>query len=211
MGFYKLGALSQWEGDPSKSCRPFDKNRSGLVLGEGGVAYLLERAEDADRNSIMAEITGYSSTMDSFKVTDPDPEGRSLARAALDAIDEARVTPDDIDSVHLHGTGTIKNDLAETKAMELIFKERYTEVPSFSFKGQIGHLIGACGAVEILGAIYSLKNQVVPPTINFEQRDPEAPLNIIKEKPLEMTIKNILKLNAGFGGQNTALVIKKYE
>ncbi|MCP4136558.1 MAG: beta-ketoacyl-[acyl-carrier-protein] synthase family protein [bacterium] len=211
MGFYKLGALSDWEGEPGEACRPFDKKRRGLVLGEGGVAYLLQNEEEANPEDILAEIAGYSTTTDSYLVTDPDPTGSALAKAAGEAIADAGLAPADIDCVHLHGTGTEKNELAETKAMELVFQERYTEIPAFSLKGQIGHLIGACGAMEILGAIYSLKNQEVPPTVNFEEADPRAPLRIIKDKPLKTEITNILKLNAAFGGQNTAFVLRRYE
>ena len=210
IGFYKLGALSTWEGPPAQSCRPYDKNRCGLVLGEGAAAFLLENSDEADEENILAEIAGYSSTMDSYLVTDPEPEGTALAAAALEAIDEAGISPDDIDCVHLHGTATIKNELAETQAMKKIFKDRYDKIPSFSLKGQIGHLIGACGAMEILGVIYSFVNQRVPVTANYTEKDPEAPLMIIKDKPMELEINNILKLNAAFGGQNTALVFKRY-
>ncbi|MCP5103819.1 MAG: beta-ketoacyl-[acyl-carrier-protein] synthase family protein [bacterium] len=211
MGFYKLGALAGGDGDARHACKPFDKNRGGLVLGEGGVAFLLQREEDIEENEILAEICGYSSTMDAYKVTDPHPEGKQLARAAFKAIEEAGITPDHIDCVHLHGTGTFKNALAETRAMESVFPRRFKEIPVFSLKAQIGHLIGACGAMEMLGVIYSLRHQVVPPTLNFREPDPEVPLNVVKDEPLPLIIKNILKLNSGFGGQNTALVVKKYD
>jgi 3-oxoacyl-[acyl-carrier-protein] synthase II len=210
MGFYKLGALSNWDGRPEEACRPFDKNRCGLVLGEGGVVFSLQNENEADPDAILAEIVGYSSTLDAYLVTDPDPMGRILAKSALQAIEEAGITPDDIDCVHLHGTGTVKNALAEAKAMEIVFSDRYKEIPVFSLKGQIGHLIGACGAMEIIGVIYSLLKQEVPPTVNFKDPDPEVPLRVIKDKPLNMEINYILKLNSGFGGQNTAFVIKRY-
>jgi len=209
-GFYKLGALSNWEGAAEEACRPFDKKRCGLVIGEGGIALLLENEENARKEDILAEICGYSTSLDSYMITDPEPNGTFLAKAALEAIEEAGITPDDIDCAHLHETGTYKNALAESKAMQLIFKDRFKEIPVYSMKGQIGHLIGACGAMEFLGIIYSLIYQQVPHTVNFEFPDPEVPLNIIKNKPFDMKIKYILKLNAAFGGQNTALVIKKY-
>lgn len=211
MGFYKLGALSCWEGEADSSCRPFDRDRCGLVLGEGAAAFLLQDESDADRQKVLAEIVGYASTMDAYMITDPDPTGRALASAAVNAIKEAGLTPDEIDCVHLHGTGTIKNELAEASAMKSIFGSRYQSVPVFSLKGQVGHLIAACGAVEMLGVIYSLLHQVVPPTINFEEPDPDVPLMVVNKGPLEMRIKNVLKLNAAFGGQNTALVVKRYE
>ena len=211
MGFYKLGAFSEWSGEPGETCRPFDKNRSGLVLGEGGIAFVFQREEEADQADILAEVAGYSSTMDAYMVTAPDPEGKTLANAAISAIKEAGITPQDIDCVHLHGTGTPMNAPAESKAMELIFGHRFKEVPVFSLKGQIGHLIGACGAMEMIGVIYSLQNQKVPATVNFNDPDPEVPLRVIKDQPLDLKINFILKLNSSFGGQNTALVLKKYE
>jgi len=210
MGFYKLGALSDWSGEPSKACRPFDKNRRGLVLGEGAAALMLENVEHADPDRILAEIVGYSSTMDAYMVTEPHPDGRCLAKAAEEAIAEAEISPDDIDCVHLHGTGTFKNDPAEARAMELVFGQRFKEIPVFSLKGHVGHLIGACGAMEMLGVIYSLQKQKIPPAVNFETADPDVPLRVVKNNPLEMRIQYILKLNSSFGGQNTAFVVKKY-
>lgn len=210
MGFYKLGALSSYCGQAGDACKPFDKKRCGLVIGEGGIALLLENDTTARKEDIMAEIVGYSSTLDAYQVTDPEPNGTSLAKAASDAISEAGITPDDIDCIHMHETGTIKNAIAEAKALELVFAARFKEIPVYSMKGQIGHLVGACGAMEFLGIIYSIVNQKVPPTVNFEIPDPEVPLNVVKGQALDLKIKYILKLNAAFGGQNTALVIKKY-
>ncbi len=211
LGFYKLGALSAWEGEAGESCRPFDAKRSGLVIGEGGVAFLLQDSSNADSSKILAEIAGYASTMDSYMVTDPHPEGEFLARAAKIAIEEAGITPDEIDCVHAHGTGTFRNGLSEAKAIHKIFGKRGADIPVFSLKGQIGHLIGACGAMEILGVIDSFRNQRVLPTVNFEYPDKDVPLNVIQGEPLQKEIKYILKLNAAFGGQNTALVLKRYE
>lgn len=211
MGFYKLGAFSDDKGEAKHACKPFDKNRSGLVLGEGGAAFLLQREEEVSQNQVIAEICGYSSTTDAYKVTDPHPAGEFLAKAALESVAEAGITPDDIDCVHLHGTGTPKNAMAEARAMETIFANRFKQVPVFSLKAQIGHLIAACGAIEMLAVFYSLQNQVVPPTLNFQHPDPEVPLYVIKDDPLPLKINYILKLNSGFGGQNTALVVKKYD
>ncbi|MCP4218232.1 MAG: beta-ketoacyl-[acyl-carrier-protein] synthase family protein [bacterium] len=210
MGFYKLGALADGDMDPKEACKPFDKNRGGLVLGEGAAVFLLQRADEVKANTILAEICGYSSYMDSYKVTDPHPEGRFLAQAALQAIEEAGITPDAIDCVHLHGTGTFKNALAEAQAMAAVFAGRFKEIPVFSLKAQVGHLIGACGAMEMLAVIYSLQKQVVPPTLNYASTDPEVPLRVITDKGLSIKINYILKLNSGFGGQNTALVVKRY-
>lgn len=211
LGFYKLGALSDWPGDPSQACRPFDKNRRGLVLGEGAAAFLLESGNNAGHERILAEICGYSSTMDAYLVTDPDPGGEQLARAALEAIGEAGITPDQIDCVHLHGTGTHKNAPAEASAMKRIFSDRYREIPVYSMKGQIGHLIGACGAMELLAVIWSLSKGLVPVTVNYDEPDPEVGLNVIRGRPLALDIKYVLKLNAAFGGQNTAIVMRRFD
>jgi 3-oxoacyl-[acyl-carrier-protein] synthase II len=211
MGFHKLGALSDWNGDPALACRPFDKNRRGLVLGEGAALFTLQQASSAQPESVLAEIAGYASTMDAYMATDPDPSGAALARAALNAMAEAGVGSDGIDCVHLHGTGTQKNEPAEAAAMRLIFSERYRDIPVFSMKGQVGHLIAGCGAMEMVGVLYSLQTQSVPPTVNFSEPDPDVPLRVISGEPLKMKIRTILKLNAAFGGQNTALVVKRYE
>jgi 3-oxoacyl-[acyl-carrier-protein] synthase II len=208
MGFYKLGALSDWGDDPKKSCRPFDRDRRGVVLGEGAVYYFIEDIDRARDAEILAEIAGYSSTIDSYLVTDPEPGGTMLAKAACDAIAQAGLSPSDIDCVHAHGTSTVKNDIAECNAMKKIFGDAYRDVPVFSLKGQVGHLIGACGACEIAAVIWSLENQQVPATVNFEIPDPGIDLLVLKQ-PRSTRIRNILKLNAAFGGQNTALVFRK--
>jgi len=210
MGFYKLGAFSQWKGEPGKSCRPFDRNRCGLVIGEGAAAFMMQRLEDADPSLIEAEIVGYASTMDSYMITDPQPEGTALARAALEAIEEAGITSDDIDCAHLHETGTLKNAPAEANAMKKIFGKRFCDIPVFSLKGQVGHLIGGCGAIEVAAAIHSLRTQTVLPTVNFEEPDDDVPLRVVRDVPLELKIDYILKLNSAFGGQNAALVLKRY-
>jgi 3-oxoacyl-[acyl-carrier-protein] synthase II len=210
LGFYKLGALANWPGLPAEACRPFDQKRCGLVLGEGAAVYLLQRAKDAAKEHILAEIAGYASTMDAYMVTDPEPDGTYLAEAAQQAIKEAGITPADIDCVHLHGTGTSKNDIAEAAAMKRIFGKSYTNIPVFSLKAQVGHLIAACGALEMLGVIYSLTEQAVPPTINYTHPDTEVPLMVVKDKPLKQKINYVLKLNAAFGGQNTAFVVKRH-
>lgn len=211
MGFHKLGALSDWNGDPALACRPFDKNRRGLVLGEGAALFTLQHETTAKAETVLGEIAGYASTMDAHMVTDPDPSGAALARAALNAMADAQITPGEIDCVHLHGTGTYKNDPAEAAAMGLIFPGRCRDIPVFSMKGQVGHLIAGCGAMEMAGVLFSLQTQSVPPTVNFSEPDPNVPLRVITGKPLKMEIRNILKLNAAFGGQNTALVVKRYE
>ncbi|MCL1811951.1 MAG: beta-ketoacyl-[acyl-carrier-protein] synthase family protein [Treponema sp.] len=210
MGFYNLGALSDWQGEAEGACRPLDKKRCGLVIGEGAAAFVLENARQAAPENILCELAGYASGMDAYMITDPEPEGQCLANAALAAICDADITPDAIDVVDMHGTGTVKNALAEMRALQRIFPRRYREIPVFCLKGQIGHLIGACGAMELLGVIDMIRHQRVLPSINCEESDPELPLNIIRGEPQALKIHHVLKLNAAFGGQNTALVVKKH-
>lgn len=210
MGFYNLGALSNWGAEAAGACRPFDRQRCGLVIGEGAAAYLLESEANANRDRILCVLSGYASTMDAYMVTDPDPKGARLAEAALRAIRDAGLTPDAIDSVDLHGTGTYKNALAEAKALELIFPNRYRDIPVFALKGQIGHLIGACGAMEVLGVIDALQQQRILPSANCEFPDPDVPLNIVRGEPLSLHLRHVLKINAAFGGQNTAMVLSAY-
>ncbi len=208
IGFYKLGALSTLSDDPAGSCRPYDLHRQGLVLGEGATFFTLEDASAAEPGTALAEICGYGSSMDAYMITDPRPDGAQLAEAAQRAIDEAGITADDIDCVHTHGTGTLKNDIMECKALERIFGPRYRTVPVFSLKAQVGHLIAACGAAETAAVIDSLTRQVLPATQNFATPDPGIPLNVLRQ-PMKMDIEYVLKLNAAFGGQNTALVFRK--
>ena len=207
MGFYHLGALSNWPGEAAGACRPFDRRRCGLVIGEGAAVYQLEDASQADPARTLGFLSGYASTMDAYMVTDPDPGAQQLALAARQAIADAGLTPDDIDSVDLHGTGTYKNALAEARALEIVFGGRYREIPVFALKGQIGHLIGGCGAMELLGVLDALHEQRILPSINCEEIDPELPLNIVRGEPLALPLRHILKINAAFGGQNTATVL----
>lgn len=210
VGFQKLGAMTEDTNSPY-ACKPFDLRRSGTVLGEGALVMLLEESSNARSEDIFAEIKGYATSMDSYAVTDPDPEGGALADAINRALADAEITPHMIDCVHLHGTGTPKNAPAEYAALSKVFGDRVHSLPVYSMKGQIGHLIGSCGAMEMLGAIYSLKNQVVLPTINYNEKDPKAPLYVIKDEPLKMSIKYLLKTNSSFGGENSAIVLKKWE
>jgi len=209
IGFYKLGALADWSGDPGGACRPFDRKRSGLVIGEGAMACAMQRAEEADPGSVMMEVAGYGSTMDAYLVTDPDPEARGLVESMLMALADAGMSPDDVDCVHLHGTGTIKNAYAETHAMQQVFPGRWKDIPVYSMKGQIGHLIGACTAVEMAAVAYCFERQEIPPVVADEEPDPDIPLRVVRHTPVRMPIRTILKLNAAFGGQNSALVLRR--
>lgn len=208
LGFYQLGAMST-DPHPATACKPFDRRRNGTVLGEGAAMLLLEDSSIAREEDILAKIVGYGCTMDAYALTDPDPSAQQLAKAIRLALRDAGLTPGLIDCVHLHGTGTPKNAPAEYSALHQVFGERVAELPVYSMKGQIGHLIGACTAVEMLGVLHSIREQEVLPTLNFTESDPAAPLFVVREKPLSLPIRYVLKLNSSFGGHNTALIIEK--
>ena len=212
LGFSALGALSTSPDPSPRKCKPFDKRSSGTVLGEASVAMLMEDAAHVPAGQeILAEIVGYGCSMDAYSVTDPEPSGASAAEAVRAALDEAGLRPDQIDCIHLHGTGTVKCAPAEYNCLQRVFGERIREIPVYSMKGQVGHSIGACTAVEMLGVMYSLQQQVVLPTVNFEIPHPEAPFRVVQGAPLRMPIRYILKMNSAFGGHNTAIIIKKWE
>lgn len=210
LGFGALGALSGSDEPSPVKCRPCDLHSNGTVLGEASVVMLLEEDSKAARKPL-AEIIGYGSSMDAYSVTDPDPSGEAAARAVQAALEEAGLSPDDVDCIHLHGTGTVKCAPAEYNCLYRIFGERLKEIPAYSMKGQVGHMIGSCTAVEMLGVVYSLQNQVVLPTVNFRTPHPEAPFRMVTGAPLEVPIRHILKINSAFGGHNTALVFRRWE
>ena len=210
LGFYQLGAMST---DPhsATACKPFDRRRSGTVLGEGAAMLLLEESSMVGKEEILAKIIGYGCTMDAYALTDPDPSAQQLAKAIRLALEDAALTPGLIDCVHLHGTGTPKNAPAEYSALRQVFGDRVAELPVYSMKGQIGHLVDSCTAVEMLGVLHSIREQEVLPTLNFAESDPTAPLFVVRGKPLSMPIRYVLKLNSSFGGHNTAIIIEKYQ
>ena len=211
LGFSALGALSSSPEPAPFKCRPCDLHSSGTVLGEASVVMLMEDSERLDGREALAEIIGYGSSLDAYSVTDPEPSGEMAACAIRDALDEAGLRPEQIDCIHLHGTGTVKCAPAEYNALYRVFGERLKEIPAYSMKGQVGHMIGSCTAVEMLGVVYSLQNQVVMPTVNFLTPHPEAPFRMVVGKPLQMPIRNIIKINSAFGGHNTALVFRRWE
>ena len=212
LGFSVLGALSASSEPASVKCRPCDLHSNGTVLGEASVALLMEdSARVPAEQPILAEIVGYGCSMDAWSVTDPEPSGAAAAEAVRAALDEAGITPDRIDCIHLHGTGTVKCAPAEYNCLHRIFGDRLKEIPAYSMKGQVGHMIGSCTAVEMLGVVYSLQHQVVLPTVNFQTPHPEAPFRMVTGAPLHTPIRYILKMNSAFGGHNTALIIKKWE
>ena len=211
--FCMLRAMSQRNDDPERSSRPFDKERDGFVLGEGAGMLVLEDLERAKSRGahIYAEIAGFGMTCDAYHMTAPEPSGRQATRAIQIALKDAEVKPTDIDYINAHGTSTPLNDKTETLVIKQVFGQHAYQVPVSATKSMIGHLIGAAGAVELIATTLALEHQVIPPTINYEIPDPDCDLDYVPNVARKTTIDFALKNSFGFGGKNSALVIKKYE
>ncbi|MEK7841150.1 MAG: beta-ketoacyl-[acyl-carrier-protein] synthase family protein [Deltaproteobacteria bacterium] len=199
-GFNNLKALTKTK------VRPFDKNRDGLALGEGAAFLVLEEADAAKKRGarIYGRITGYASRADAHHMTGPDKEGRGLASAIKAALKEAGISKPDY--INAHGTGTIYNDAMETKAIKLAFGNPAYEIPVSSIKSMIGHSFGAGGAIEAAACLLAIKNGAIPPTINYQEKDPECDLDYVPNTARKADIKTAISLSAGFGGQNAALL-----
>jgi 3-oxoacyl-[acyl-carrier-protein] synthase II/nodulation protein E len=210
-GFSNMTALSK-NPDPSKACRPFDKNRDGFVLGEGAGILIFEELEHAlARNAkIYGEIIGYGSTGDAYHITTPAPEGEGAQRSMKIALDDAGIIPEQVDYINAHGTSTYYNDLYETIAIKKVFKEHANRLSVSSTKSMTGHLLGAAGAIEAIFSLLAIKEGILPPTINYETPDEELDLdyvpNVAKKKDVEVVLSNSL----GFGGHNATLIFKKF-
>ena len=199
-GFNNLKALTKTK------VRPFDKNRDGLALGEGAAFLVLEEADAAKKRGalVYGRITGYASRADAHHMTGPDKEGRGLASAIKAALKEAGISKPDY--INAHGTGTIYNDAMETKAIKLAFGNPAYEIPVSSIKSMIGHSFGAGGAIEAATCLLAIKNGAIPPTINYQKKDPECDLDYVPNTARKADIKTAISLSAGFGGQNAALL-----
>ena len=212
-GFCRIHALSTAYNDtPTKACRPFDKNRDGFILAEGAGMLVLEELESAKKRgaTILGEILGYGMTNDAFHLTAPNPEGEGAAKAMGKAIDEAGIRYDQIDYINAHGTSTEANDVMETKAIKLAFKEHAYNLKVSSTKSMTGHLVAAAGAVEAIVCLLALRDQYFPCTLNLEEKDPECDLDYVPNKGQNGTIRYALSESLGFGGHNGALVIGPY-
>lgn len=212
-GFNAMKALSTRNDDPSKASRPFDKNRDGFVMGEGGATLILEEYEHAKKRGarIYAELAGIGLTGDAYHITEPAPEGEGLVGAMTVALADANMKPEDIDVVNAHGTSTYYNDKNESTAVKTVFGERAYKMPVHSIKSMIGHLLGAAGAIEAIASVLTIVNGVVPPTINYEEKDPECDLFYVPNTSIKQDVRAVISNNLGFGGHNTALIFKKYE
>jgi 3-oxoacyl-[acyl-carrier-protein] synthase II len=194
-------------------CRPFDLNRKGLSLGEGSAILVIEEAGHARRRGarIYAEMKGYGLTADGHHMTAPDPEGKGAFRAMEAALKDSEVKPEEVDTINAHGTATPANDVAETKAIKALFRERAGRIPVSAIKSMIGHCLGAAGAIEAVAAILSVYEDRIPPTIHYQTPDPECDLDYVANQARSKTVGIALSNSFAFGGNNTALVFGKWK
>jgi 3-oxoacyl-[acyl-carrier-protein] synthase II len=211
-GFNLLTALSTHNDEPTKASRPFDRNRDGFVLGEGSGMVVLESLEAAKARGarIYGEIVGYGSTADAFRITDTHPEGRGAITCIKMALADAKLNSDKINYINAHGTSTSVNDKVETLAIKKVFGDQAYKIPVSSTKSMMGHLIAAAGATELIFCLLAIRDNVVPPTTNYETPDPDCDLdyvpNVARPTPCDVTLTN----SFGFGGQNITLIAKRF-
>lgn len=211
-GFTNLTALTSAT-DPKKASLPFDKERSGFVIGEGAGVVVLEELEHAKKRGarIYAELCGYGSTCDAYHITSPAEDGSGAARAMELAMEEGGVRPEDVDYINAHGTGTHHNDLFETRAIHLALGEAAEQVKVSSTKSMIGHLLGAAGAVELIACVKSIEEGYIHPTVGTTQPDEGCDLDYVIDGGLHQEVITVLSNSLGFGGHNATLLIRKYE
>jgi len=212
-GFGQLRALSTRNDDPPRACRPFDKNRDGFIIGEGAGVIVLEELEHAKRRDapIYAEIVGYGMSSDAYHMTAPSEDGDGARRAMAMAIRKANIAPDDVDYINAHGTSTPYNDRIETHAIHNCFGDHAGKLAISSTKSMTGHLLGGAGGLEAGITALAVHQQVVPPTINLEDPDPDCDLDYVPHQKRKMPIRYALSNSFGFGGTNATLLFKKYE
>lgn len=210
-GFCSMKALST-NNDPGKASRPFDKNRDGFIMGEGAGILVLEELEHAiERGAeIYAEIIGYGASCDAYHMTSPDPNGEGASLAIARAIEDGGVKIEDINYINAHGTSTDYNDKFETRAIKNVFGEKAYDLLISSTKSMTGHLLGAAGGIEGVILSLTLKNDIVPPTINYEEPDEECDLNYVPNKAVKSVVNYGMSNSLGFGGHNAVILMKKY-
>jgi 3-oxoacyl-[acyl-carrier-protein] synthase II len=212
-GFGAMRAISRRNHDPEGASRPFDAERDGFVMGEAGAVVVLEALEHAEARGaeIYAELLGYGVSSDAVHVSDPDPTGASPARAMQMAFEDAGIQPEQVEYVNAHGTSTPVGDAAETRVLKLALgEEKAASTPISSSKGATGHCLGAAGAVEAIFTILALQNELLPPTINYEQPDPECDLDYIPNEARPQHIDIAVSNSFGFGGHNACIVLRRW-
>ncbi len=212
-GFAAMRALSRRNDDPETASRPFDAERDGFVMGEGAGALVLERLSSAQGRgaTIHAEMIGLGMSADAYHLTAPHPEGEGAKLAMKMALKTSRIQPEDVDYLNMHGTSTPLGDVAETEAIKKVFGKHAYEMNLSSTKSMTGHLLGAAGAIEAIASILAVKNNRIPPTINFSNPDPLCDLNYTFNVPQDRKVDVVLSNAFGFGGYNTCVVFRKFE
>ena len=211
-GFSSMRALSTRNSEPERASRPFEKDRAGFVIAEGAGLLLLEELEHARKRGapIHAEIIGFGCNGDAYHISAPSPNGIGAARCMEVALKDAKINYTDIDYINAHGTSTPLNDLSETMAMKTVFKDRAKKIPVSSTKSMTGHLLGAAGGVEAVYSILSIKNGIIPPTINYETPDPDCDLDYVPNVPREAKVRTVMSNSFGFGGTNATLIFREF-
>ena len=211
-GFSNIKALTQAE-DVTRASIPFDKERSGFVMGEGAGVLVLEEYEHAKKRNakIYAEVVGYGATSDAYHITSPSPDGEGAARAMKNAMKEAKINPEQVTYINAHGTSTHLNDLGETLAVKLAFGEAANKVMMSSTKGNTGHLLGAAGGVEAVACVKAIEDSFVPPTIGYRVPDEECDLDVVPNKGRNQKVAYAMSNSLGFGGHNSSILFKNIE
>ncbi|HSB11560.1 MAG TPA: beta-ketoacyl-ACP synthase II [Blastocatellia bacterium] len=212
-GFAAMRALSTRNDDPEHASRPFDADRDGFVIGEGAGVLILEELEHARARGakIYAEMAGYGMSSDAFHITQPSEDGDGAVRVMMNAINDARIDPHEVGYINAHGTSTFYNDKLETMAIKRVFGDSAYSIPVSSTKSMMGHLLGAAGGVEAGVMALSLRNQIVPPTANYEKPDPDCDLDYVPNSARRVQMKYALSNSFGFGGTNAALLMKRFD
>jgi len=212
-GFGAMHALSERNHEPEKASRPFDKDRDGFVLSDGCGVLVLESLDHAKkrRAEIVGEVLGTGLSSDGTHVTQPDENGTGAVKAMRKALQDAKVSPDDIGYINAHGTATLLGDVAETRAIKQVLGKRAKMVPISSTKSQIGHLLGGSGAVEAIFCLLAMRDGIIPPTINLETPDPACDLNYTPLTARECNVRLALSNSFGFGGHNGCLIVRRWE
>jgi 3-oxoacyl-[acyl-carrier-protein] synthase II len=212
-GFCALKALSTRNHEPQKASRPFERDRDGFVMAEGCGVVILEKLEHAKKRDahIYAEIVGYGMSCDAYHITAPDPEGDGAARAMAAALEDAKISPNRVDYINAHGTSTKLNDKIETMAIKRVLAIHAKKVMVSSTKSMTGHLLGAAGGIEFVACCLAIKDDVVPPTINYEHPDPECDLDYVPNTARKTEVDVCVSNSLGFGGHNATLVVRKFK
>lgn len=212
-GFDAMRALAILKDDPKKASRPFDRDRTGFVISEGCGVMVLESISHAKKRGapIYGEIIGFGQSADAYHIAAPSPNGEGPSLCLANALKDAKLPPEDIDYINAHGTSTPLNDIAETKAIKRVFKDHAYKIPVSSNKSMMGHLLGAAGAVESILTMLSLQKGIIPPTINYDNPDPECDLDYVPNKAREANLRYAINNSFGFGGTNASLVFKRFE